>query len=272
MNAPTFTTAADGWHEAAFSSVAELAEFVAATPRGKGAGTRSGRTDDPGFHGTANMAEALELARNGWQAGARDVVRALAARKTAVGARKTGSRSASRYDVSGDDVEMGRFMGGDPECMVSFRRRPTKGRVVRSVNISISNGSGVSGGALMRYAVAVCAAVQRMETSGVRVELWARRTSRASGGGGMRVAVRVKSADSRLHPAALAFACGHPSFQRRLCFGLQERHPAAFIRAMSADGFGCASHDAENRYLTTATFFENDSQIDAAIEELKAAC
>lgn len=74
-----------------------------------------------------------------------------------------------------------------------------------------------------------------------------------------------------MHPAALAFACGHPSFYRRILFGLVERFPARAVTNISADGYGHTKPDAAGGYLTSKTRWGSDHEVKAAIAELDAA-
>lgn len=259
-------------HTLTLKSVAEVVSYCQ-QPRQTGAGSASDRPGDERFFGTPSLAAALALASGGWKDGAEKAAKALAARKMAAGAKTATRRSVTRYDVSGDDCDVARFCSGDPENMTESRRVMIRGKTVRRVNVALNFSSGVSGQSIMDYAVAVCAAVNRIEASGNRVELWVKKSigSQESGPAVFAMEIRVKEAGSRMHPAALAFACGHPSFYRRLLFALVERFPSRAVTKISATKYGYTKHDAGGGYLTSLTRWGSDSEVKKAIAELDAA-
>jgi hypothetical protein len=258
-------------HTLTLKSMAALVAYCQQPPQA-GAGKSSDRMDDS-FFGTPNLAAACQLAVSGWKEGAEKVARALAARKVAAGAKTATRRSVTRYDVSGDDCDVARYCSGDPENMTENRRVTAKGKTVRRVNVALNFSSDVSGQTIMDYAVAVCAAVQRIEAGGNRVELWVKKQIAATNAGPVALAmeIRVKEAGSRMHPAALAFACGHPSFYRRLLFAVVERFPNHAITKISAGGYGFTKADTTTGYLTTGTRWQHDHDVKTAIAELENA-
>ena len=259
-------------HTLTLKSMAEVVTYCRQAPQA-GAGKSSNRPGDESFFGTPNLEAALTLAANGWKEGAEKAAKALAARRPAAGAKTATRRSVTRYDVSGDDCDVARFCAGDVENMTETRRVSVRGKTVRRVNVALNFSSGVSGQSIMDYAVAVCAAVNRIESGGQRVELWVKKSigSEMNGPAVFAMEIRVKEAGSRMHPAALAFACGHPSFYRRLLFALVERFPARAVTKISADNYGYTKHDASAGYLTSNTRWAGDHEVKAAIAELDAA-
>ena len=259
-------------HTLTLKSMAEAIAYCQ-QPRQTGAGNASDRAGDISFFGTPNLSAALALATNGWKEGADKAAKALASRRAATGEKTSRRRSVTRYDVSGDDCDVARFCAGDIENMTETRRVMAKGKTVRRVNVALNFSSGVSGQSIMDYAVAVCAAVNRIEAGGQRVELWVKKSIGATAGGlpVFAMEIRVKEAGSRMHPAALAFACGHPSFYRRLLFGLVERFPARAVTDISANSYGHTKPDAAGGYLTSKTCWPGEWDVKAAIAELDAA-
>jgi hypothetical protein len=252
-----------------------MAEAVAycQQPRQTGAGNSSDRAGEISFFGTPNLSAALALATNGWKEGADKAAKALASRRVATGEKTSRRRSVTRYDVSGDDCDVARFCAGDVENMTENRRVMVRGKTVRRVNVALNFSFGVSGQTIMNYAVAVCAAVNRIEAGGQRVELWVKKSigSERNGPAVFVMEIRVKEAGSRMHPAALAFACGHPSFYRRLLFALVERFPARAVTKISANKYGYTKDDHGTGYLTSNTRWAGDHEVKAAIAELDAA-
>jgi len=259
-------------HTLTLHGIGAVADYLT-KPRQDGAGNSSDRSGDADFFGTTSLAEAITLARAGWTKGAQDAAKALAERKTAAGDKTKTRRTVTHYDVTGDDCDVARFCAGDPENMTEARRVSVKGKTVRRVNVSLNFSQGVSVKKIMEYAVAVCAAVQRIEAGGNRVELWVKKQIADRNGGPVVFAmeIRVKDAGSRMHPAALAFACGHPSFYRRFLFGLVERFPARAVTKISKESYGYTVADDSTGYLTKITRCGSDSETDRAIAEISAA-
>jgi len=259
-------------HTLTLKGMAALVAYCQQPPQA-GAGKSSDRAGTHDFFGTPNLAAALTLATNGWQDGAARAAKALAARRPAAGAKTATRRSVTRYDVSGDDCDVARYCSGDPENMMENRRVMIRGKTVRRVNVALNFSSQVSGSVIMDYAVAVCAAVQRIEAGGNRVELWVKKQigGTCNGPAVFAMEIRVKEAGSRMQPAALAFACGHPSFYRRMLFALVERFPAREVTRISADDYGHTKDDAGGGYLTSGTRWKYDEAVRAAIAELNAA-
>lgn len=258
-------------HTLILKSMAEVVAYCRQAPQ-TGAGKSSDRPDTS-FFGTPSLSAACTLAASGWKEGAEKVARAMAARKVAAGAKTATRRTVTRHDVSGDDCDVVRFCAGDLENMTETRRVMAKGKTVRRVNVALNFSSDVSAETIMNYAVSVCAAVTRIEAGGHRVELWVKKQIAATNAGPVALAmeIRVKEAGSRLHPAALAFACGHPSFYRRLLFAVVERFPDRAITAISAGDYGYTKADVSTGYLTTGTKWAHDTDVKTAIAELDAA-
>lgn len=76
----------------------------------------------------------------------------------------------TRHDVSGTDVDVGRFLDGEPECMVDFQPGPAQRRTVTvAFNVFIS--SGVDRQRFLRRGAAIAALVDALERSGLRCEV-----------------------------------------------------------------------------------------------------
>ena len=260
-----------------FQSVRELLDYVRITPRI--AGEASTRENGTAFSGVENWQAAEKLATEGWHEGAAKLKAGIVkVANSSAGARKLKRRTVRSFDVSGDECDVSRFCAGEAENMVTTHRVLTKGRTVKIVRCAVSFSCGVSARKIEEYAVAVACAVQRIEARGHRVELWATESCAQTHTGGstpsagvvFSLATKIKSADARLHPAALAFAC-HPAFLRRLGFAVLEREKgAAEVLCASAYGYGCETPGASG-FLTSAQSFQHDSNVDQAIRELQKA-
>ena len=251
---------------AKFNSIASMIDWLALTPRCNGANNAS-ETGNDQFTGTATYGDAVKLAIGGWHEGARQVQAGVASASANAGRKIIARRVAYRRDVVGDECDVARFCAGDPECMVTQRRTINKGRTVRVVKVGVSASWKVTSGALMRYAVAVAGAVQRMEQAGQRVELWACVSAHDSQQREIHtLEVKIKSADSRLHMAGIAFAT-HPAMQRRFAFAHRER---CAVWPITNDGYGRATRSTVGRedYLAGAGYFVADADVDAEIARI----
>jgi len=243
----------------------------------------SAREDDRPvpWSGVKDWQSAEKLARDGWQAGAlllRDGI--ASAQKSAAGKRELRRKFVRKYDVSGDECDVARFISGDPENMVETTRALAKGKTVKRLRVSATFANGVTEDKIRAYSVAVACAVSRTEAGGNRVELWAdlsfaeHSTKSPEGkwiGSGkvITISVKVKSAEGRLHPAALAFAF-HPAFIRRVCFAAIERDKDC--HSFAGDNYGRVTEPLEDSgFITSAKVFCTNDDTDRAIAELKAA-
>lgn len=262
-----------------FQSVRELLEYVRVTPRI--AGEASTRENGTAFSGVENWQAAEKLATEGWHEGASKLKAGMTkAVSSKAGARLLKKRTVRKYDVSGDECDVALYCAGEAENMATTHRVITKGKTVKILRCAVSFSCGVTSQCIERYAVAVACAVQRIEASGHRVELWAmENSSQAPCGLGtptegvvFSMATKIKSADSRLHPAQLAFAC-HPAFLRRLAFAVLEREKGVAEILCAAGGkYGfCCTLPELTGFLTSAQGFNNNADVDKAIRELQRA-
>lgn len=219
-----------------FDSLAELAAMIPAKPpaklqdRGYWAGT------DEDFYGkTKNMAEALTLARDGWQEGA---ARALPLLDRVKMARPT-RRALTRFDVAGAVAVIPRYLAGNPLAMKTQQRSATNQSPIITLVSSTSAPWHVSPDTFEASAVAALAIVDRLEDAGFRVEIIAgRRESNdangAADGSGANNAkgsrcemfFRLKAAQDPLDAARVVFGIGHPAVHRRILFAAGDMHPA----------------------------------------------
>lgn len=262
-----------------FQSVRELLEYVRVTPRI--AGEASTRENGVAFSGVENWQAAEKMATEGWHEGAQKLKEGMSkAVASKAGTRLLKKRTVRKYDVSGDECDVALYCAREAENMATTHRVITKGKTVKILRCAVSFSCGVTSQCIERYAVAVACAVQRIEASGHRVELWAmENSSQAPCGLGtptegvvFSMATKIKSADSRLHPAQLAFAC-HPAFLRRLAFAVLEREKGvAEILCGPGGKYGfCCTLPELTGFLTSAQGFNNDAQVSLAIRELQRA-
>lgn len=183
----------------------------------------SQQENDPGWQGTATFQEAVEQSKKGWPEGVQRLsdIRAslehLVEKAVAVRGRNL------RWDVTGDFLDVGRMLSGEPECIGEFRDESEgqlQTRVVRLV-ANVSAMGGVGSESIFSAGAALYAAVDILESLGHRVELWLGSGSERNAKR-LQVYVLIKDASQQFDPDRLAFfLCSNASL-RRLFFSVEE--------------------------------------------------
>lgn len=187
---------------------------------------RSSNSSDKEFSLTASLQDACELATKGWS-DVRPQVDKLFGELEASIAMVLDESYSIRFDYSGDSVDMGRYMSGDPECMMDYVTEPQArmGRVIK-IMVNVANSARITPKQIMDRGVVVVALLDVLNKLGVGVELW---TEMAISDGGVdsgkRFSQLVKIHDSSemLDVDSTMFAIAHPSMLRRIGFGSIEQ-------------------------------------------------
>lgn len=166
------------------------------------------------FYGCESMADALKLARNGWQEGAEraaGIIDRLALANPRVRRRKP--------SVAGGSVSVGRMLAGDPRHMIHRPRQPGK----KMVTFFVEAGMDVhikAETAIIRAAL-IGAIVDLMENVGYSCSIIVTDTSIYNLRPVYQLTVNIKEAGERLNLNDIIFALGHPAFSRRFSFVAQ---------------------------------------------------
>ena len=196
---------------------------------------------DTGWYGTADMDEAIELARFGWEEGRRQLLRQ--AGRVAID-RLVGRRLVvdPMPSYSGDEVDIDNFLMGRPDHMVEYPLRYDAGGKQATVLMNCSIAARVSAERIMRRGAAVLAVIEALRAEGYSLGLtmteatrddWAHTT--------VEYHIPVVHPGGFLDMDAAAFCVAHPSFLRRLIFALNEHEPVDLRRVMGfyrAGGYG----------------------------------
>jgi len=133
------------------------------------------------------------------------------------------------YDVSGSDVDVARYLSGEPENMISYQMvdTPRVGRVITLVS-GIAASGGVSADILWERGVQTVALILALEKIGFQVELWTDMTASNGPGRGEAGVVRtlVKGPGDLLDVSQVMFAFAHPGNFRVLHFAAMHLFPA----------------------------------------------
>jgi len=192
-------------------------------------------TGSKDFTGTEDFASAVTIARHGWPEGARRVRDIAGGLQHNLEAHIV--KQASYYDIEGADVNVGRYLDGNPDCMINFRKAERTGSPVVTISVNASLGGGHGTDIIEARGAAIAALVDLMEMAGVRVELWAGSlTQGRSKTDTYAQRVCIKQANDALDIDRVAFCLAHPSFLRRLSFA--ERDLCSDDTQRKAMGYG----------------------------------
>lgn len=179
---------------------------------------------ESGFEG------AVELARTGWALGRERVEeQAMRFRDDVVRDHaETFARPATVRAFAGPMVNVGRYIAGVPDAMLTRKRTEMESPVVDILcNVAASGSIGAE--TYFTRGAAVAALADLLELTGRRVRV---RTIMATENTGRRVIknsiniyTTIKNPGDPLQLDALAFTLAHPAFMRRLGFSIMEQAP-----------------------------------------------
>ena len=160
---------------------------------------------------------ARRLAEDGWQDKAGELegymvsIKELADDAPAVG-----------WDVAGETVDIGRYLDGEPECMLTFSCRERN-----SVQLLVNNGARCNADAprLLNRGIAIATLVYTLQANGIGVALWLgdKITSAQDDGDCHETRVEINTYSEYIDPSRLAFWLGHPAAFRRCFFRFLEQ-------------------------------------------------
>lgn len=132
------------------------------------------------------------------------------------------------FDVSGYEVDIDRYLTGEPECMIQAVpvQVKAKGRAVR-ITINCGYLGDVENKAVLRRGAAVIALVDILSRMQHPLEIYTVRVGHYYEGSRLVYRVKVQDANEPLDIGRVMFALAHPAYHRRLCF-----------QAMGIDGKG----------------------------------
>lgn len=239
-------------------SLGEFADYSAKHARDT-RGARGVARDfaDSDFTGVPDFETAVNMGHHGWQD---ELPAALAIAESAVElADKEHMTDTFNpvWDVSGAEVDVARYLSGEPECMIDFPLTKTsrQGRVITLV-ASRSASAAIESDTLIRRGRLIVALALALSRLGHAVEIWAdfceTGSDKTSYG-----RVLVKGVNDEVDPAQIMFALAHPAMLRCLRFGVADGLPGDFRQAVGYPGYGKPSPrpaDARGLYPEGAIF------------------
>lgn len=184
-----------------------------------------GRSD---FYGTDTFEQAVALARTGWPEGAAKAAALRASIAGTINDLIAAKAAAYAYDVSGQWVDVGLHLSGEPECFgVETQDSSVLNQPVVKLVFNAAASAAVGSDSLIARGVAAVAAIDILEATGRRVEVWLVKGGlRKRGTATNTIRVLLKRADQPVDVDRVSFALACPACLRRLLFSIQ--HHAGF--------------------------------------------
>lgn len=247
-----------------------LADFFEATEHGKTdmrreerASRRKESTQGDDWSGTSTFDEMMPLARNGWSDGRKTVMPIADYLSDLIGSRIM--LPTQSWNVAGGSVDIGKFLTGEPDCMLDFTSKTAEGAgKIISINMNVSASWHVDKDAIKNRGAAVCALIDLLHQSGYTCELNALACCSESGWGSngdhqCDVFIPVKKAEDILDEDHVSFMFMHPGILRRFVFSLEEQLPKQIRDAMgfhSHGGYGSVTKMPKNEEFLGDIFLE----------------
>lgn len=171
---------------------------------------------DPYFCGADSISDALKLARNGWQGVECEAMDIVDSAIDSIEAETDVTAFRPRFGVSGAEVDLGRYLSGEPECMIDYDliEAPSAGRVI-TLCASVCVSSAISSETIKQRGYAIAALAFALMRLGFAVELWADITIAGNGALG-QMRVLVKGLNDELDHSKIMFGYAHPAMLRGL--------------------------------------------------------
>jgi len=217
------------------------------TTNGPSIASKGGRGNSDWAGGTYK--QALEMATDkGYTSAIAEAEARVAAIETDIGEGMNSSFQAV-HDTAGAEVDIARFLAGEPECMIEST--PIKvmrtGRVIK-VAVPVCYPSTIDPQTVLDRGAAIMALVDAFSRMQHPVEIWAGCAIHDSHHSTPRkrlvYMVKVQSADQPLDMGRIMYALAHPTMLRQLFFSAEEQEPPAHHRTFSiGSGYGTAPYD-----------------------------
>ena len=171
--------------------------------------------------GTKNWNEAIKFAQYGWPTGTKKLKKALDNLKGA-----TAPALECSFDVAGEEVDIGRFLTGDPENMIEYNPVNREGIKFVEVYISFAYHCGHTAKDVIKRGAIILSNIDALEANGYRCKIIGYSKNGYRSGRsykGLELEVVLKEYDEALELDRMAFCLINPSMLRRLGFKLIER-------------------------------------------------
>ena len=237
-----------------FDSSSDLLDFVS-NPKFRKPGSPSVSRAHPDkyqglkFYGTENFGEATDLMKFGWSEGRERISKFLVDIQKLVMSYLP--ETEIHYDVVGDNLDIGAFLSGEPECWQSFReteefKQTAAGKIIH-ITVNICAAWFYEPEAYFARGAAGVALVDALERMGHRVIMDAIATiggydRKSYAEKFLETRIRVKNANEGVQLDKLAFLFAHASVLRRILFAAWENLPPPIRDTFNIQEFGSYGH------------------------------
>ncbi|NBS94381.1 MAG: hypothetical protein EBT27_11805 [Betaproteobacteria bacterium] len=220
-----------------WGSLAEALDYAGDNPE-----PRSSDRNGGGWAGeTKSLRDAVKLGHQGYAEIRPDVERMFTEMESQL-ADRLEVAFQTQFAVTGAVVDVGRYLGGEPECMIDFIPEPSSrmGRVVK-VLVNGSASSMIDPKDIIKRGVVVCALVDSIHKLGMGVEVYVEFPTNTSGvndpkGHVHTALVKLHDSQQLLDINNLMFALCHPSMLRRINFSVLEKTECDYARDTTYGG------------------------------------
>ncbi|UVK63497.1 hypothetical protein SEA_AEGEUS_147 [Mycobacterium phage Aegeus] len=190
----------------------------------------------PEFYGGATtLDEALDMARNGMPREGIEALAIAAGQLSQIQSQLQYQQFQSTWDVTGSDVDVARYLSGEPECMIDYYTE-TNQRPERVVTLVIGTNVPwhVSAEAIKERGQKIVALIEAIEATGATTEIWADRTSNSAGSSSKttRTSVRIKAPGDFYDSGKVMFVFTHAAYNRCLGWNADHSLPREFQEAV----------------------------------------
>lgn len=196
--------------------------------------------NDSEWYGTNNIADADDIAmcRKEWTEGKMLLEELRNKHPEMFTPQIEGVSMQFVHDVAGCQVDIGRYMDGEPECMYEymFSESDKHGKIV-DIYYQFNNSCGIESEDMISYGIAVLALVDNLESRGYSCNIYAVGIA-SEGSETENITITIKEAGETLNVEAIMYAF-HTSFFRRHWFAFHER------KSYCSYGYGVSQNPSE---------------------------
>lgn len=209
-------------------------------------------TNNKSFSGTASYEEAMDLLQNGYEKPLNQIKNEIS---KDLKISQTRPRRIPKNHVFGFVPNVPNYVLDIPEQMITISQTPQKVKTV-SIIYYVGNNCGTTAKALEKAGIKILNAVNRLELSGVRVNLDICVMCSETDGEWQIGCVNVKSYREQMDLKKLCFPIVHPSMFRRFGFRFLEKSKS--MEKNFSWGYGSSAKANNEKELNEKVFGETD--------------
>lgn len=237
-----------------FESLDTFMKVIESRPKNKiMQNANSSRSGSENFTGTRNYEEALELLKNGYDKPL-EKIKSGVARDLKIS--QSRPRRTPQNAVVGFIPNVPNYLLGIPEQMITIHQTPEKVKAI-SIAYFIGNNCGTGADELEDAGIKILNVINRLELSGIRVNLDVVMMCTHEGQEWQIASVNVKGYREQLDIKKLCFPIANPSMFRRFGFAWLERS-TDMKNTNFPYGYGCSAKTHQEEEISKNAFGENE--------------